>query len=278
MRYLIIDLETTDLDIEGTEIIQCAYEIVDGDKTKKVNKYYSNNWREITIGARQAHGIRKQDLEGKERFIDSPEFQELKKLEEKCIWITHNGKHFDLKILEREGLKPKFQIDTLKVARNLLWQEQERFEHTYKLEFLRYYLEDELDIVIEGSAHDASIDIEIGHQLFKYLFDKVKKEFKEDEEKKILVEMVNQSNAPAHIAYMPFGKHKGVLLTDLPEGYLKWLNGTDLDEDLRHSVDKIIEGRNNPYPQPQEKATPQEPQIPTGIITEVDPEQFIFDK
>jgi len=35
---------------------------------------------------------------------------------------------------------------------------------------------------------------------------------------------------------MPFGRHEGELLRDLPDGYLLWLSGRDLYEPLRSAV------------------------------------------
>ena len=35
---------------------------------------------------------------------------------------------------------------------------------------------------------------------------------------------------------MPFGKHKGVKFKKIPVDYLRWLSGTDLDEDMAHTV------------------------------------------
>jgi exodeoxyribonuclease X len=35
---------------------------------------------------------------------------------------------------------------------------------------------------------------------------------------------------------MPFGKHKGMLLREIPTDYLEWLHGTELDEDMEYTV------------------------------------------
>ena len=39
---------------------------------------------------------------------------------------------------------------------------------------------------------------------------------------------------------MPFGKHKGMKMEDVPVDCLQWLAGTDLDEDLRYTVEQIL--------------------------------------
>ena len=38
------------------------------------------------------------------------------------------------------------------------------------------------------------------------------------------------------IARMPYGKHKGMLFSEVPQDYLEWLLGTELDEDMAFTV------------------------------------------
>jgi hypothetical protein len=35
---------------------------------------------------------------------------------------------------------------------------------------------------------------------------------------------------------VPFGKHKGLKMAEVPRDYLQWLSSTDLDEDLAYTV------------------------------------------
>jgi uncharacterized protein (DUF3820 family) len=41
---------------------------------------------------------------------------------------------------------------------------------------------------------------------------------------------------------MPFGKHRGLLFSDLPADYLEWLLTTELGEDMAYTVKKHLEG------------------------------------
>ena len=41
---------------------------------------------------------------------------------------------------------------------------------------------------------------------------------------------------------MPFGKHKGLKMAEVPKDYLQWLSGTDLDEDLAYTVRHYLGG------------------------------------
>ena len=44
---------------------------------------------------------------------------------------------------------------------------------------------------------------------------------------------------------MPFGKHKGQLLKDVPIDYIEWLAGTDLKEPLKSMVNEILNDNTN---------------------------------
>ena len=48
--------------------------------------------------------------------------------------------------------------------------------------------------------------------------------------------MIRISNIPVLIPRMPFGKHKGKLFSEVPQDYLQWLSGTELDEDMAYTV------------------------------------------
>jgi len=39
---------------------------------------------------------------------------------------------------------------------------------------------------------------------------------------------------------MPFGKHKGLKMEEVPVDYLQWLSGTDLEEDLRYTIERYL--------------------------------------
>ena len=42
------------------------------------------------------------------------------------------------------------------------------------------------------------------------------------------------------IKRMPFGKHQGIKMEDVPIDYLNWLSTTDLDEDLDYTVNHLL--------------------------------------
>ena len=116
-------------------------------------------------------------------------------------------------------------ICTLKLARFL---DKDGVIPQYSLQYLRYYL----DLKVEATAHDASGDILVLERLFKRIYARFKKDGFQDPTE----EMLRISNSPILIARMPFGKHKGLPFKEISADYLEWLLGTELDEDMEHTV------------------------------------------
>ena len=85
---------------------------------------------------------------------------------------------------------------------------------------------------MEAKAHDALGDIMVLEAVFKRIYDK----FVADGLKDPTQEMINISNNPVLIPRMPFGKHKGMLFSEVPQDYLQWLLRTELDEDMAFTV------------------------------------------
>jgi len=52
--------------------------------------------------------------------------------------------------------------------------------------------------------------------------------------------MIDVSNRPVVYRKMPFGKHRGMKMEEVPVDYLQWLAGTDLDEDMRYTVEQLL--------------------------------------
>ena len=58
---------------------------------------------------------------------------------------------------------------------------------------------------------------------------------------KSIMELYELSKEALSIETMPFGKHRGKKLSEVPKDYIKWLMGQDnLDSDLRSSLKKLI--------------------------------------
>jgi DNA polymerase III epsilon subunit-like protein len=155
----------------------------------------------------------------KKSFRESEKYASIKLLLEdpRSVLVAHNAK-FDIAILNNEGIFPSKFIDTLRVARAL---DTKNIIPQYKLQFLRYYLE----IDIEADAHDALGDVLVLEQLYKRLLAKIMKENNLTEEEAI-EKMIDISSQPSLMNSFHFGKYNGkscaeVLILD--RGYLEWM-------------------------------------------------------
>lgn len=181
---------------------------------------------------------------------DKPAFQEsdnygtIKLLFEdpNSVVVAHNAK-FDLAIIGKEGIAPANFICTLRVARAL---DKDNVIPQYKLQYLRYYL----DIEIEAEAHDALGDVLVLEKLYERLLAKIIKEdgLKEEE---AIEKMIDISSRPSLMNMFNFGKHNGKTLAEVAgtdRGYLEWMlaqkeQNPDNEEDwiytLKHYLGKL---------------------------------------
>ncbi len=177
-------------------------------------------------------------------FKESDNYGRIKLLLEDptSVTIAHNAK-FDIAILANDDIFPSSFICTLRVARSL---DKNNVIPQYKLQFLRYYL----DIDIEADAHDALGDVLVLEQLYKRLLDKIMKEDGISEEEAI-EKMIDISSRPSLMNLFSFGKYNGKTVAEvasLDRGYLEWMLGAkeqnpDNEEDwiytLKHYLGKL---------------------------------------
>jgi DNA polymerase-3 subunit epsilon/exodeoxyribonuclease X len=157
----------------------------------------------------------------------------------KNILVAHNIS-FDMKMINREGivwLGPT--ICTLRCARHIF-----KDLESYSLQYLRYelglYKEEQdflasLDSCKNLQPHDAMFDVLIMRLLLKRLLQDVNGS---------VSKLVELTNTPVFIGKIRFGKHSGEKLVDIDPSYLRWLlsNHNDLDNDLKYSIIKVLEG------------------------------------
>ena len=140
------------------------------------------------------------------------------------VMVAHNAK-FDVDMLRKEGIQADRTICTYKLARYL---DKEGAIPRYNLQYLRYYLE----LNIEAVPHSALGDIRVLEKLFDWIHSR----FKQTKGSDPAAEILRISNAPVLIARMPFGKHKGLKMDQVPTSYLNWLLTADIDDDLAYTV------------------------------------------
>jgi exodeoxyribonuclease X len=236
-KLVFFDTETTG-NTEDSFLCQIAYKI--GDETFK--GLYKPEVK-IPPEASAVHHITNKMVEGLSSFKESTDYDKVKEVleDENNIVVAHNTP-FDLMIIKKEGIEPKRFICTLRVARHL---DSDEKMSGYRLQYLRYFLELEVD----GEAHDALGDVLVCERLFE----NQKREIMEKEgvdEAGAVEKMLEISSHPAILRTIGFGKHRGkkvkeVLATD--RGYLEWLlseklKSGEMDEDwiytLKHYLGK----------------------------------------
>ncbi|HSX11591.1 MAG TPA: DUF3820 family protein [Chlamydiales bacterium] len=124
------------------------------------------------------------------------------------VLIAHNNDAFDKLFLESEferaGLPmPKWTfIDSLKWSRK------------YRNDLPRHSLQSLREVygIEANQAHRALDDCIVLHQIFSRMVD--------DLEMKTVLSLLSQTS---QVQRMPFGKHAGKLLSDIPKDYVKWL-------------------------------------------------------
>lgn len=236
-KLIFLDTETTGNELGKDRLCQICYKNSCDVKTE-----YFKPPLPMSVKSMSITHITNKMLEDKKCFEGSEMQKELKKLLKEGILVAHNAK-FDIAMLEAEGIKVPKYICTLRVARFL---DKENKIPEYNLQFLRYYL----DLDVDAHAHDAEDDVKVLHALFSRLLDKVKEEIKD--ENKAIEKMIEISSHPSLFTKFNFGKHKDKTLEEVAKTdkrYLEWLLAEKLkneagDEDwiytLKHYLGKLL--------------------------------------
>jgi len=236
---IFIDIETTGLERED-KICSIALIIVD---EKEISYKYElvNEGKKIPPQASSIHHITNEMIKEKSAFKEGEIYKFLQEnSNDKNTLIAHNIK-FDLEKLSSAGVTWKGDlIDTLRVTKHLI-PECEFFS----LQVLRYELQlyrdeeklkDELGIKDALSAHNALSDVLVVKLLFNSL-----------EELASLDKMKELSFKNVLLQKFDFGKHSGKYIEEVAmndRGYLEWMlhSVSDLDEDLKYSINYYLEG------------------------------------
>jgi len=223
---IIFDTETTG-DQETDRLCQLAYKTLDGSEI--FNELFTPPVP-ISVASQAVHHITPKMVVGKPSFVESPDFEDIKKLFEdaKTIVVAHNAK-FDIAMLKKEGVYPKNVIDTLKIVRHL---DPDMKIARHNLQYLRYLLELDNDIDVPIQAHDAKGDVLILEKLFLRLFKKMRDEMESDVS--VIEKMMGVTKLPSLISKFMFGKHNGSSVASVAQsdrGYLEWLLKTKRSEE-----------------------------------------------
>jgi DNA polymerase III epsilon subunit-like protein len=239
MNLVFLDTETTGNDLVKDRLCQVCYRTKDGIRTE-----YFKPTVPISVKSMSITHITNKMVADKPEFQGSSMYQDLGELLKEGVLVAHNAK-FDIAMLISEGLSIPRHICTLRVARHL---DSEGIIPEYNLQFLRYFLE----LEVEGNAHDAEGDVNVLYAIFQRLLQKVKDAEKLTDEQAI-ERLIEISNTPTLYKKINFGKHVGKTLEDIAttdKGYLEWLlkqkeADNEKDEDWLYTL-KYYLGRLGP--------------------------------
>jgi DNA polymerase-3 subunit epsilon len=145
------------------------------------------------------------------------------------VLIAHNNDAFDKLFLEVEfkragvSLPSFYYIDTLKWARK------------YRNDLPRHTLQSLREVYgfPANQAHRALDDVIVLHQVFSSMIDDLSME-----------KVLDLLAKPQVLSRMPFGKHQGKLLSEVPKDYVKWLASSGAfdkseNQDLKDCFEKL---------------------------------------
>lgn len=127
------------------------------------------------------------------------------------VLIAHNNDAFDQLFLEDEFQRAGQKLPSWKFLDSLKWSRKYRSDlPRHNLQFLR-----EAFHIEPNEAHRALADVYVLQQVFSRLID--------DLPLNTALELLNK---PYEITRMPFGKHQGKSLDNVPKDYVEWLDSS----------------------------------------------------
>ncbi len=131
--------------------------------------------------------------------------------EGEVVLIAHNNDTFDMPFLRTEFTRHSLDFLQCPFLDSLKWARRYRSDlprHT--LQFLR-----EIYHIPANNAHRALDDVIVLHKVFCSMVDDL-----------AIHEVFALLNKPRDLQHMPFGKHQGTPLHQVPKDYIKWLQGS----------------------------------------------------
>ena len=215
-KTIIFDTEATDL--KKPVLIEAAWVELESLEPYSVTNPFEQRYnpgKPISLGALATHHIMDEEL------VDCPPAASFTLPSEVDYVIGHNV-DFDWEVIGKPDIK---RICTLALARKV-WPDLD----SHNQSALLYHLERATAREQLRNAHSALTDVGICAAILKHLC------------QQLGVKTIEALYAESEIARipttMPFGKHKGMLLADVPKDYKKWLlTQQDIDPFLRKALE-----------------------------------------
>jgi DNA polymerase III epsilon subunit-like protein len=223
-RFILGDTETTDAG-KTAKVCEIAWVEVDED-LNIIDSQHSliDPQARISATASGIHGITNIDVADAPTMAEFFEHIYGRRLTGDIVFMAHNVK-FDLRFFEPFVDNLVGTLCTLRLARRLLTEAE-----NHKLPTLMYQFGLE-----RGESHSADGDVRTTLDLLRLLKQKAGLP---------LIALADLSTTPLLVERWPFGKHKDKPLT-FDKGYVNWAlkNMTELDEDLRWSLEQVAAGK-----------------------------------
>ncbi len=215
-KTIIFDTEATG--IKEAALIEAAWlELESIEPFTVTNPFVQryNPGKQISLGALATHHIMDEEL------IDCPPASSFRLPDDVGYIIGHNV-DFDWEVIGKPEIK---RICTLALARKL-WPDLD----SHNQGALLYYLDRNTAREQLRNAHSALTDVGICAVILDRICQQLGVKTAED--------LYAESEKARIPTTMPFGKHKGLLLADLPSDYKQWLLGQgDIDPHLRNALE-----------------------------------------
>jgi exodeoxyribonuclease X len=209
--YTILDTETASLQ---SGVVELALLHIDSN-LNVIGEFHTrvNPERPIEPGAFAVHGISDADV------ADAPTLAQIPELSLVTMAVAHNYP-FDSRVLKGH-LKAEASLCTLSLSRQYL-----KGTTNHKLETLKKELS-----LPDQKSHSALGDVYTTLDLLRHLLPMTGVP---------LETLFKRAAQPKLIHRMTFGKHKGLLLSQVPPEYRAWLLGQEnLDKDLKYTLEKL---------------------------------------
>ncbi len=215
-KTIIFDTEATG--IKEPVLIEAAWLELESLEPFSVENPFTQRYnpgKPITLGALATHHIMDEEL------VNCPPASSFSLPSDVEYLIGHNV-DFDWEVIGKPGVK---RICTLALARKL-WPNLD----SHNQGALLYYLDRNTAREQLRNAHSALTDVGICAVILDHICQQLNVKTIED--------LYTESEKARIPTTMPFGKHKGLLLTDLPSDYKQWLLGQgDIDSYLRKALE-----------------------------------------
>lgn len=232
---VVADTETTSGNVEEAQVVEIATALLNKDLyIQSVYQTLVNPQEPIPPSASAVHHIIDADV------LDAPLMASLPLAEmydNDVVFVAHNAPY-------DRAMLPVWQehrwLCTLRLARHLLPEQP-----SHALQTLRYALQLRPMVPSGALMHRAEADVMVTIELLKYLLNVFASSHGTSPSLVDLNEVIALSEQPILYSKMPFGKHRGELIKDVPRSYMRWAldNMDKLDNDLRYTFEYHLKSR-----------------------------------